>query len=1210
MSPRLILARRLEILVAPIFALGCLLPATLHAEGSPAPGHRVAASSAAVVDFGRLARQQARQPQPHGPLVGQAMAEPAELEEPDGSPSDVSSASVFHATLTASPAVASPGPLKSFAGLDDIPSVGSSTMKIPPDTDGAVGLTKILEGLNNNYRVLDKATGAVLSTTSIAAFWAPTGFSTTVVDPRTLYDPYNDRWIVCAVANPAQAGSSILLGLSQTGDPEGAYSLYAIDADPADTTWADFPSIGFSQSWIGINVNRIKLGGSTGFDSECLVVDYPSLRAGTFAGTMFLKGGVSISAPCATYSPTEPTLYLPTHISSTSGTYRLDRISGPSGAPTYLIGVSRNRGLTWTQPSGMILPQAAPLAGTSACAPTCKIETQDAQIYSAPVFRDGSIYYAQTVAPMGTPLHTAVQWTRLNASTELVQDGGRIEDPAATSTNGGKWYAYPHLAVNGCGDLIVGYSQFSSAQYAAAGYSFRFGTDSPGTLRDPVIAKSGEDYYHKTFAANGRNRWGDYSKAQVDPSDDVSLWVLDEYAKTRQGTDDGNTGTNSSRWGTWWAKVGPSLSLGSGPVAAEGNSGTTDFNFTTTLTQPVCTPVTVGYTVNPGTATLADNDYLMPGSSIVIPANSTSGTITVKVVGDNKREADETFSVTITSVSAGDIGAANTAQATITNDDPIPTISVAAAAANEGNTGTTPLSVPATLSSPSDQTITVSWATQDGTATVADGDYAAGGGTLTFPPGTTGPQNAVVFVTGDNKRESDEVLSVVLSSPTNATIATGTASATITNDDPIPTISIADASINEGNSGTTPFAVPATLSNPSDQIITVDWATQDGTATVADNDYVAASGTLTFPPGTTGPQNALFNVNGDTKPEGDEVVLVNLTNPVNATLLDGSANATITNDDAVPSLSINDVTIAEGNAGTSTANFTITLSSASSQTVSVAYQTADGTATTAGNDYDSASGTATIPPNGLTAPVSVTIHGDLLCEGNETFVVTLSSPTNATISDGSGQCTITNDDECEPPQVSVLAPNGDEWHYIGDAVDLTWNASDNVGVTSIDLRLSRDGGSSYEDLALGEANDGLYTWTVTGPSTNQALLKVSAHDQAGNTGTDVSDATWHIADVLSAPAQAAVTEFALDPVHPNPARGEVGIGYALPRSAPVHIEVVDVQGRVMAVLVDGQAPAGRHVVHWSPSRTTPSGLFFARARLGGKVLRERFVVTR
>src|SRR5439155_7743047 len=66
--------------------------------------------------------------------------------------------------------------------------------------------------------------------------------------------------------------------------------------------------------------------------------------------------------------------------------------------------------------------------------------------------------------------------------------------------------------------------------------------------------------YHKTFStATGRNRWGDFSSAQVDPSDDQTLWTLQEYAKTRTGTDDGNTGSNSSKWSTWWAAVGPNV---------------------------------------------------------------------------------------------------------------------------------------------------------------------------------------------------------------------------------------------------------------------------------------------------------------------------------------------------------------------------------------------------------------------------------------------------------------------------------------------------------------------------------------------------------------------------------------------------------------------------------------------------------------------------
>jgi hypothetical protein len=183
--------------------------------------------------------------------------------------------------------------------------------------------------------------------------------------------------------------------------------------------------------------------------------------------------------------------------------------------------------------------------------------------------------------------------------------------------------------------------------------------------------------------------------------------------------------------------------------------------------------------------------------------------------------------------------------------------------------------------------------------------------------------------------------------------------------------------------------------------------------------------------------------------------------------------------------------------------------------------------------------------------------------------------------------------------VSVVAPNGDEWHYLGEAVDLSWSASDNALVTSVDLRLSRDGGSSYEDIALGELNDGLYTWTATGPPTNQALLQVSAHDQAGNTGTDVSDVVWHVADVVSAPTQTVVEFVRSARCIPTIARR--GRDHLRPAHAPARcIEVLDVQGRVLAVLVEGPAPAGRHIARWrlEPQRS-PRGCSLRGPSLAG-----------
>src|SRR5207253_742685 len=137
---------------------------------------------------------------------------------------------------------------------------------------------------------------------------------------------------------------------------------------------------------------------------------------------------------------------------------------------------------------------------------------------------------------------------------------------------------------------------------------------------------------------------------------------------------------------------------------------------------------------------------------------------------------------------------------------------------------------------------------------------------------------------------------------------------TIVNDDPLPAISINDVAANEGNGGTTPFVFTVSLSNPSDQTITVNYATADVTATTADNDYVAASGTVTFAPGTTS-QTITVLVNGDTKFEPNETFFVDLFAATNATIADPQGQGTIVNDDSQPTISINDVTLPEGNAG-------------------------------------------------------------------------------------------------------------------------------------------------------------------------------------------------------------------------------------------------------------------------------------------------------
>ena len=228
----------------------------------------------------------------------------------------------------------------------------------------------------------------------------------------------------------------------------------------------------------------------------------------------------------------------------------------------------------------------------------------------------------------------------------------------------------------------------------------------------------------------------------------------------------------------------------------------------------------------------------------------------------------------------------------------------------------------------------------------------------------------------------------------------------------VPTLSINNVTLAEGNIGTTAFNFTVTLSAASATAVTVNYNTSNATAT-AGSDYAAASGTLTLAPGVL-TQSITVNVNGDTTIEPDETFLVTLSAPVNATIgvAQGVGTGTIVNDDAaavLPTLSINNVSQNEGNSGLTPFVFTVTLSAASATAVTVNYATSDGSAN-AGSDYNTTSGTLTFAPNVLTQTISVNAMGDTLIEGSETFVVTLTAPTNATLATAQGVGSIINDD--------------------------------------------------------------------------------------------------------------------------------------------------------------------------------------------------------
>jgi hypothetical protein len=541
---------------------------TAIAQGGQIPGVAATPIATAVVDFAALAaadQQRQQDAGPNQPTEGR-FKEEGRYREPEV-PDDPRNRQPAPHDFIPGPSIASPSPDSSFLGLDDIPHVGTGTSSIPPDTEGAVGLTRVLTSLNNNYRVLDKATGATVNTVSIGTFWSAVSGVSGPFDPKTIYDPFNDRFIVSAVSNAQSSTSKILIGISNTSDPNGTWTLHGFAACPGASPcgtgtewWADYPGVGFNLNWAAVSVNMFTNSSNAFTQTRLLVVNYPELRSGAVPGSTMFTGITDFTVqPAITYSASEATLYAPNHIGSASRTYRLNTITGTAASPVYTPGASKTHSLVsaWVQPGGDILPQA-PEPGTAAVR---SIDVGDARILKA-VFRNNAIWYAQTVGlPAGGPItHTAAQWVKLDTSGNAL-DAGRVDDPTATASNGGKWYAYPTIAVNANNDALIGFSQFSSAQFPSAAYAFRSSTDTAGTMRDVVIAKAGEGFYHKTFGGSA-NRWGDYSAVLVDP-DDVSLWSLQQYSKPQV-----STGNGSGRWSTWWIKIGSIAAFTDDPLTA------------------------------------------------------------------------------------------------------------------------------------------------------------------------------------------------------------------------------------------------------------------------------------------------------------------------------------------------------------------------------------------------------------------------------------------------------------------------------------------------------------------------------------------------------------------------------------------------------------------------------------------------------------------
>ena len=426
------------------------------------------------------------------------------------------------------------------------------------------------------------------------------------------------------------------------------------------------------------------------------------------------------------------------------------------------------------------------------------------------------------------------------------------------------------------------------------------------------------------------------------------------------------------------------------------------------LTGTAGATVSVPYMVS-GTATGGGMDHNLASGTFQIPVGSLSDSVTFQTTDDGLFEEDETVIVSLGVPVNATLGTPSQQTITILDNDDPPEIAFSTVSYSIGESGGA-ATIAVTLTGPTALAATVEYATTDGTATSGE-DYQAASGTLTFAPGVTS-QTFSVPILDDDLYEGDETVNLSLGGVTGATLGASTATLTISEDDDPPAVSIGDATASEKD-GILSFLV--SLSAVSGLDAGVAYQTNDGTA-LAGQDYVAASGTLTIPAGTTGAQIDVSLID-NTQDEGIRTFTLDLSNPLNATLGKARGTGTILDDDGPPEIAFSSATYSVGE-GEGPAVITVTLSGEAAATVTVDYATADGTAAE-GEDYDLTSGTLTFPPGTASRAFTVPLVADELDEDDETVNLSLSGATGAELGLSSAVLTIVDDDG---PQHNIYLP--------------------------------------------------------------------------------------------------------------------------------------------------------------------------------------------
>ena len=412
-----------------------------------------------------------------------------------------------------------------FSSFEGIPQ----TNYIPPDDYIAAGPNHLVMVVNDLFRIYDKE-GNEQKTISAAEWYSNIVAGAAPVDPKILYDHFDRRWVMVWIyINHTELGAYYLISVSDDDDPNGKWFNWALPSNvngstPSDN-WADYEGVGFDDKAIYITSNQFSFSSVYNYvklriisKSEIYINSNPGIVKWKDIWNITVPGNsnsASYLRPARMYDEDNNfyLFYLPNAGGNFCGVYKLENATTNPVLTAEAIPVNQFA----------LAPDASQLGGTTL------IESGGSALRNEPVFQNNILHAVHSIRNPDNDSLSSLHYLAIDLDHNVVRKDVAMGDDK-------HFFFYPALAVDIDNNVIISYSRSAANEYVGGFFTVVDGKS--GIPTKSITLVRGNAYYEKDFGT-GRNRWGDYSGAWIDPIDRKSFWICSEYVESL------------NNWGTW-----------------------------------------------------------------------------------------------------------------------------------------------------------------------------------------------------------------------------------------------------------------------------------------------------------------------------------------------------------------------------------------------------------------------------------------------------------------------------------------------------------------------------------------------------------------------------------------------------------------------------------------------------------------------------------